>query len=75
MGEDTTPQSHYGSVDWGRLDRLLREIDTVCVDVGLKLPSGRRDTLGRMLYDGGADAGRATYKQIRGILLMLSLGK
>lgn len=75
MGEDTTPQSHYGSVDWDRFDRLLREIDTVCVDVGLKLPSERRHTLGRMLYDGGADAGRATYKQIRGILLMLSLGK
>lgn len=75
MGEDTTPQSHYGPADWDRLDRLLGDVDTVCQDVGLDLPPDRREALGRVLYDGGADAGHATRRQMRGTLLALSLGK
>ncbi len=74
MGEDTTPQGHYGPADWERLDRLMRDIDAVCVDVGLKLSPERRQSLGRVLYDGGADAGQATCRQLRGMLLALSLG-
>jgi len=75
MGEDTTPQAHYGPADWDRLDRLLGDVDAVCRDVGLDLPLDRREALGRVLYDGGADAGQATRRQMRGTLLALSLGK
>ena len=75
MGEDVTPQSHYGPADWDRLDRLLRAIDAVCFDVGLDLPLERRQALGRVLYDGGADADQSTSRQLRGMLLALSLGK
>ena len=75
MGEDTTPQAHYGPADWDRLDRLLGDVDAVCQDVGLDLPPDRREALGRVLYDGGADAGQATRRQMRGTLLALSLGK
>lgn len=74
MGEDTIPQNHYGPADWDRLDRLLRDVDTVCSDVGLALTTERRQALARVLYDGGADAGQATCKQLRGMLLALSLG-
>lgn len=74
MGEDATPQAHYGQADWDRFDRLLRDVDAICIDVGLKLSFERRHALGRVLYDGGADAGRATCKQLRGMLLALSLG-
>jgi len=75
MGEDTTPQEHYGPADWSRLDRLLGDVDAVCQDVGLDLSPDRREALGRVLYDGGADAGQATRRQMRGTLLALSLGK
>lgn len=74
MGENTIPQGHYGPADWERLDRLLRDVDVVCSDVGLELSPERRQALGRVLYDGGADAGQATCKQLRGMLLALSLG-
>lgn len=74
MGNDTTPQGYFGPADWDRLDRLMRDVDAVCVDVGLELSFERRQALGRVLYDGGADAGQATCKQLRGMLLALSLG-
>jgi transcriptional regulator with XRE-family HTH domain len=75
MGEDATPQSHYGPADWERFDGLLADVDAVCVDVGLELPRERSEALARVLYDNGALAGRLTRKQIRGTLLALSLGK
>ena len=74
MGEDTIPRSYYGPVDWGRLDRLMRDVAKVCVDVGLELKPEQYEALARVLYDGGADAGKATRKQLRGTLLALSLG-
>jgi hypothetical protein len=75
LGEDVAPQSYYGPVDWKRLDRLGGDVDAICRDVGLKLPDERREALARVLYDGGADAGAANRKQLRGTLLALSLGK
>jgi len=75
LGEDTVPQSYYGPVDWDRLDRLGGDVDAVCRDVGLRLPDERSQALARVLYDGGADAGVANRKQLRGTLLALSLGK
>lgn len=74
MGEDTTPCSHYGPADWERFDRLLLDINAVCSDVGLDLSSERRQALARVLYDGGDDGGPAARKQLRGMLLALSLG-
>ncbi|QYE37033.1 helix-turn-helix domain-containing protein (plasmid) [Polymorphobacter sp. PAMC 29334] len=74
LGEDTTPQGCFGPADWNRFDRLMRDVDAVCVDVGLELSMERRQALGRVLYDGGQDAGRATCKQLRGTLLALSQG-
>jgi transcriptional regulator with XRE-family HTH domain len=75
LGEDLTPCSYFGPVDWDRLDRLAKEVDAVCIDVGLKLPAERRQSLTRILYDGGAEAGAVNRKQVRGLLLTLSLGK
>lgn len=74
LAKDTVPQSYYGPVDWDRLDRLRSDVDAVCRDVGLKLPDERSQALVRVLYDGGADAGAANRKQLRGTLLALSLG-
>lgn len=75
MGEDTTPCSYYGPVDWERLDRLLGDVDAVCKDVGLRLPPERCQALARVLYNGGADAGATNRRQLRGTLLALSLGE
>ena len=74
MGEDLTPRSYYGAVDWDRLDRLMGDVTQVCADVGLKLKPERCEALARVLYDGGADAGQATRKHLRGMLLALSQG-
>lgn len=72
LGEDTVPRSYYGQVDWDRLDRLHDDVDAVCTDVGQNLPKERIQALARVLYDGGADAGAANRKQLRGTLLALS---
>ena len=74
MGEDLTPRSYYGAVDWNRLDRLIGDVAQVCADVGIRLKPERCEALARVLYDSGADAGQATRKQLRGTLLALSLG-
>ena len=73
LAEDTVPRSYYGPIDWDRLDRLRGDVNTVCRGVGLKLPDERSQALARVLYDGGADAGAANRKQLRGTLLALSL--
>ena len=70
--EDTVPRSYCGPVDRDRLNRLSSDVDAVCRDVGLKLPDERSQALARVLYDGGADAGAANRKQLRGTLLALS---
>lgn len=75
MGDDATPLSHFGPADWERVDRLSHDVDAVCRDVGLELPTERSKALVRVLYDAGADAGAANRKQLRGTLLALSLGK
>ena len=54
--------------------RNLHDVDAVCRDVGLELPDERSQALARVIYDGGADAGAANRKQLRGTLLALSLG-
>jgi transcriptional regulator with XRE-family HTH domain len=74
LGDDVVPRSYYGPVDWDRLDRLSGDVDAICRDVGLRLPDERRQALARVFYDGGADAGAANRKQLRGMLLALSLG-
>lgn len=77
-GEDEIPRSHYGPVDWDRLDRLAEDVKAVCTDVGLSFPPERRyerfHALARVEYDEGADAGSATRKRLRKMLLALSLG-
>lgn len=74
MGDGLTPPSHYGPVDWERLDRIAFDIDAVCVDVGLNLNQERRTALARVQYDADADGGPANKKQLRGMLLTLSQG-
>lgn len=72
MGEDLTPRSYYGPVDWERLDRIAHDVDAICIDVGLKLNPERRTALARIQYDADTDAGPANRKQLRGMLLTLS---
>lgn len=74
LGEDYEPRTYFGPADWERLDRLSRDVDLVCTDVGLNLKPERRTSLARILYDGGADAGPANKKQLRGMMLTLSMG-
>lgn len=74
LGEDYEPRTYFGPVDWDRLDRLARDIDAVCVDVGLKLKPEKRTALARILYDGGTDAGHANKRHLRAMLLTLSQG-
>lgn len=75
LGEDTTPCSYYGPVDWSRLDGLADEVEAVNIDVGLGLSEERQRALTRVLYDSGAGPGAANRKHVRGLLLALSLGK
>lgn len=75
MGEDETPRSHYGPVDWERFDQLTGDVEAVCIDVGLDLPVERHQALARVLYDDGEEAGRTNRKRLRGMLLALSQEK
>lgn len=73
MGEDTTPKSVFKQVDWARLERIEREVDRVCVDVGLDLSPHQRGGLVRALFDDGPEAEEANRKRLRDTLRALSL--
>lgn len=74
LGEDATPSRFYYYVNKDRLERIERDIDLICIDVGLSLKPEQRTALARLLHDGGTDGGEANRKHLRGMLLALSQG-
>ncbi len=74
FGTDTAPTRYHGPVDWERYDRLLSMIETLSVDVGLRLKPGRGQVLARSLYDEGDAADADTRRRLRHVLLALSQG-
>lgn len=74
FGTDTTPTRYHGPVDWERYDRLLSMIETLSIDVGLRLKPGRSQVLARSLYDEGDAADADTRRRLRVMMLGLSQG-
>lgn len=75
MGEDTTPRQRYGQVDWGRLDRIERDVAAACIQVGIELEPQVLAELIRGLFDDDPHADEANRKQLRVMLRAIALGK
>ena len=68
MGEDTTPKSQYPQTDWERFERVGRDVDLICEQVGVELDAQTRSELIRDLFDDGPEAEEENRKQLRKML-------
>lgn len=75
MGEDTTPRAQYGPIDWARFERIQRDVDAACTQVGVDLEPAVRERLIRNLSDGHPDEDKVRAKQLRETLRLIGLGK
>lgn len=75
MGEDTTPQSIYKQIDRERWARMSRDVDRVCVDVGLDLTADQRVGLVRSMYEDPSSADAENATRLRRTLRALSLDR
>lgn len=65
MGEGDAPKSQHGRTDWKRLERIRREVDKVCDQVGSDLDEDTRAELARDLFDDGPEAEAENMRQLR----------
>jgi transcriptional regulator with XRE-family HTH domain len=75
LGEDLAPRSHYGTIDWDRFDRIARDVDAACNQVGIELEPHVRTELVRGLFDDDPADDEANRKQLRRTLLALAKRK
>jgi transcriptional regulator with XRE-family HTH domain len=75
MGDDLSPQSHYGLTDWARFDRILKDVDAACFQVGVDFESQVRIRLVRGLFDDDPADDEANRKQLRKTLRAIGNGK
>lgn len=68
MGEDDVPRSHYGRTDWERYERIRRDVDLVCMQVGADHDEQTRIELTRDLFDEGPEAEQENMRQLRKFL-------
>lgn len=73
MGEDLDPQSIYKQVDRERWTRMAREVDRVCLDVGLNPSGEQREGLVRSMYEDPPSADAENAKRLRRMLRALSV--
>lgn len=74
-GEDLVPQTRYGSTDWARFDRIARDVDAACTQVGIAFDNGVLTGLVRDLFDDDPADYEANRKQLRRTLLAIAKGK
>lgn len=75
MGEDLAPRSQYGQTDWNRFERLEREVDAACMQVGIDFEPQVRAELVRGLFDDDPAADEANRKQLLVTLRAIAKGK
>lgn len=74
MGEDLVPQTQYGPTDWTRFDRIARDVDAACSQVGIEFDHEVLTGLVRDLFDDEPDDYAANRKQLRRTLLAIVKG-
>lgn len=75
MGEDLVPQIRYGPTDWTRFDRIARDVDAACSQVGIEFDHEVLTGLVRDLFDDEPDDYEANRKQLRRTLLAIAKGR
>ena len=51
FGTDLIPQEHMAPQDWGRYDRLRRDVEKLCFEVGIELADSQVEQLARLMFD------------------------
>ena len=74
-GEDTLPRQSCRQVDWGRFDRIERDVDAACTQVGMDLEPQVLAQLIRGLFDDDPSADEANRKRLRVMLRAIAAGK
>lgn len=75
LGEDLTPRSHYGATDWTRFDRIAKDVDAACTQVGIEFEPHVRAELVRGLFEDDPADDDSNRKQLRRTLLAIAKGK
>jgi transcriptional regulator with XRE-family HTH domain len=75
LGEDITPRSHYGAMDWARFDRIAKDVDAACTQVGIGFEPHVRTELERGLFEDDPADDEGNRKQLRRTLLAIAKGK
>jgi transcriptional regulator with XRE-family HTH domain len=75
LGEELTPRSRYGSTDWARFDRIAKDVDAACIQVGVDLEPHVRTELVRGLFNDDPADDESNRKQLRRTLHAIAKGK
>lgn len=75
MGEDLSPRTYFGLTDWTRFDRIMKDVDAVCFQVGVDFEPRVRTELVRGLFDDDPVDDEANRKQLRRTLHAIANGK
>lgn len=75
LGEDLAPRSDYGTIDWARFDRIAKDVDAACTQVGIEFEPHVRTELVRGLFDDDPAEDEGNRKQLRRTLLAIAKGK
>ena len=74
-GDDLSPRSHYRTTDWDRFDRIVRDVDAACTQVGIDFEPQVRIALVRDLSDDDPAEDEKNRKQLRTTLNSISRGR
>ncbi len=75
LGEDLSPQARFGQTDWARFDRITRDVELACDQVGVDFELQVRAELIRGLFDDDPADEEANRRQLRQTLRAISKGK
>lgn len=75
MGEDLMPRMRFGVTDWARYDRIAKDVDAACFQVGVDFEPHVRTELVRDLFDDDPSDDEANRKQLRRTLHAIAKGK
>lgn len=74
MGEDLRPRERYGSTDWARFDRIARDVDAACSQIGVDFEPQVHIELVRDLFDDDPADDEANRKQLHRTLRAIARG-
>lgn len=74
-GEDLTPRTQYRTTDWSRFDRIAREVQAACNQVGIDFEPQVHIELVRDLFDEDPTEDEANRKQLHRTLRAIARGK